>query len=503
MCLNRGDRAVQPRAVRPPAPVIDPDTALPSPLLLAPQWIAPVAADADPGQAPLPGEASVPGEALASAGTGAAHGPATLLTGHAVVIEGERIAAVLPLAEAQRRYPQAETLPLPEHLLVPGFVNLHTHAAMALLRGIGDDLPLEQWLSQRIWPLESHLVGARFVHDGALLAFHEMLLGGVTCVNDMYFFPESALEAALLLGMRSAQGIIVIDFPSAYASDPGEYLRKGLELRDRMRGEPLVSFCLAPHAPYTVGDDSLRRVATLSRELGLPVHIHVHETQAEIEQSLARHGVRPLERLASLDLVGPELIAVHAVHLSDSELHLLAGCGASVAHCPHSNLKLASGIAATARMLELGVGVGIGTDGSASNNRLDLLGEARLASLLAKGTSGDAQAWPAARTLRAMTLDGARALGLDERIGSIEPGKQADLVAIDLSAPELRPVYDPISHLIHSCGREHIQHVWVAGRHVVRKRQLTDDIVRNVVAEVVGRTAVWHNRVGEILSGQA
>ncbi|HQY29551.1 MAG TPA: TRZ/ATZ family hydrolase [Burkholderiaceae bacterium] len=458
---------------------------MPSPVLLAPQWIAPVAPLADASAAPR-----------------AAGVPHDVLTGHAVVVDGDRIAALLPLAEAQRRYPQAETMPLPDHLLVPGFVNLHAHAAMALLRGVGDDLPLHRWLHQRIWPLESRLVGAQFVRDGSMLAFHEMLLGGVTCVNDMYFFPEAAIEAAQRLGLRSVHGIIVIDFPSAYASDAGDYLRKGLDLRDRMRDEPLVDFCLAPHAPYTVTDEVLRRIATLSRELGLSIHTHVHETREEVEASVARHGMRPLERLSALGVVGPELIAVHAVHVSDSDLRLLADSGASVAHCPHSNLKLASGIAPAARMHELGIGVGIGTDGSASNNRLDLLAEARTAALLAKGHSGNAEAWPAARTLRAMTLDAARALGMDDRIGSIEPGKQADLVAIDLSGAELAPVYDPVSQLIYGCGREHIQHVWVAGTHVVRKRQLRNDTVRFEIAEVVGRTALWHNRVGEILSGQ-
>ncbi len=455
---------------------------MPSPVLLAPQWIAPVT--------PV---AANPHDPLLS------HG---VLGGHAVVIDDDRIAALLPLGEARQRYPHAETMPLPGHLLVPGFVNLHSHAAMALLRGVGDDLPLHQWLEQRIWPLESRLVGAEFVRDGALLAFREMLLGGVTCVNDMYYFPEAAIDAALLLGLRSMHGIIVIDFPSAYGSDSGDYLRKGLELRDRMRDEPLVGFCLAPHAPYTVADDALRRIAVLSRELGLPIHTHVHETREEVDRSVAQHGMRPLERLSALGIVGPELIAVHGVHLSDTDLRLLAEGGASVAHCPHSNLKLASGIAATTRMHELGITVGIGTDGSASNNRLDLLGEARTAALLAKGQSGSAEAWPAAQTLRAMTLDGARALGLDDRIGSIEPGKQADLVAVDMSAAELAPVFDPVSQLIYSCGREHVQHVWIAGRHVVRKRQITDERVNLRVGEVVGRTAVWHNRVGEILSGQ-
>jgi len=425
-----------------------------------------------------------------------------VLHDHAVVVEGGQIIAVLPVQLARQRYPQAARVPLPGHLLVPGFVNLHAHAAMALLRGVADDLPLSSWLHERIWPLESALVDPAFVRDGCTLAFAEMMRGGITCVNDMYFFPEAAIAAALALGMRSAQGLIVVDFPTAYGRDAADYLRKGLALRDRMRDEALVSFCLAPHAPYTVADETLVQVATLSRELGMPVHIHVHETAAEITESLDRHGMRPLARLDRLGLTGPEMIAVHAVHLDDEDLRRLAGSGASVAHCPHSNLKLACGIAPTARMDELGIRVGIGTDGSASNNRLDLLAEARTAALLAKATGARADLWPAARTLRAMTFDGAAALGLERRIGSIEVGKQADLVAIDLRAAELQPVYDPIAQLIHACGREHVAEVWIAGNHVVKTQQLASRKARDRVREVVERTGLWQNRVGEILSGR-
>lgn len=438
-------------------------------LLIIPAWVAPVA--------PRP----------------------VVLAGHAVAIDGDRIAAVLPVADAIARFPDAARLELPGHLLVPGLVNLHTHAAMALLRGVGDDLPLKAWLETRIWPLEAKLMSPEFVFDGSLLACAEMLLGGTTCFNDMYFFPEQVAAAAATMGMRAALGIIVLEFASAYGSGAAEYLRKGLDLRDRLRDEPLVSFCLAPHAPYTVADDSFRRVARLVGELGLPVHCHVHETAQEVADSLAATGRRPLARLAELGLLGPELIAVHAVHADESDLRLLAEHGASVAHCPHSNLKLGSGIAPVARMRELGINVGIGTDGAASNNRLDLLGEARTAALLAKGSSGDATAWSAAQTLEAMTLGGARALGLADRIGSIEPGKQADLVAVELTAAEVSPVFDPVSHLIHAAGREHVREVWVAGRHVVRKRQLADPPAMATLDEVVRRSAMWQNRTSEIL----
>lgn len=418
-----------------------------------------------------------------------------VLTGHAVVVENGHIAAVLPREAACAQYPEGQRIERPGHLLTPGFINLHTHAAMALLRGCGDDLPLQRWLEECIWPAEARVAGHDFVADGTLLAGYEMLLGGVTTFNDMYFFPNATAAAARTLGMRASLGLIVIGFPSAWASTPADYLKKGLELRDRLNDDPMLSFCLAPHAPYTVDDDTFRQVAILADELDLPVHIHVHETVSEIEAGFRQHGLRPLARLERLGLVTPHLIAVHAVHLQPVEIALLAERGASVAHCPHSNLKLASGIAPMPALLDAGVTVGIGTDGSASNNRLDLLGEARTAALLAKGTSGRADCWPAPRLLRSLTLDAARALGLDARIGSIEPGKSADLVSFDLGAIELQPVYDPVSQLVYAAGREHLQDVWIQGEPVVSKRQLKSDRAQNAVNEVVGRTLLWQNRV--------
>jgi 5-methylthioadenosine/S-adenosylhomocysteine deaminase len=291
----------------------------------------------------------------------------------------------------------------------------------------------------------------------------------------MYYFPDAALEAALEAGMRSAHGIIVIEFPSAYAADAADYIRKGLEMRDRYRHEPLASFCLAPHAPYTVSDASFRQIATLAAELDLPVHIHVHETEHEVRASLGEHGVRPLERLRRLNLLGPSLIAVHAVHLTSEEIALLARHGASVAHCPSSNLKLASGFAPVAKLAHAGVNVAIGTDGAASNNRLDMFQEMRLAALLAKAVAGDAQAMPAHDALRAATLGGAQALGLSDRIGSITAGKAADLTAVALGGPELAPCYDAVSHLVYAAGREHVTHVWVGGEPRVSGGKLLSD----------------------------
>jgi len=292
-------------------------------------------------------------------------------------------------------------------------------------------------------------------------------------VNDMYFFPEATARAALRAGMRAALGMIVIEFPSAYAPDANGYFQKGLATRDAYQGEPLLSFTFAPHAPYTVGDESLKRVAVLAEELDVPIHTHVHETLAEIEDGLKQHGVRPLERLRRLGLVGPRLIAVHAVHLEDGELDLMARQGVSIAHCPSSNLKLASGIANVAGARKRGVNVGLGTDGAASNNRLDPWTEMRTAALLAKAASGDPALVSAADALRMATLDGARALGLDGEIGSIEPGKAADLTAVELSSLETLPLYDPVSHLVYAAGRENVTHVWVAGKALLEERRLT------------------------------
>jgi len=296
------------------------------------------------------------------------------------------------------------------------------------------------------------------VHDGTLLACAEMLRGGVTLFNDMYFFPGAAAQAAIAAGMRVALGLIVVDFPSPYAADARDYLTKGIEVRDQLRDQPLVSFCFAPHAPYSVADKALAQVATYANELDIPVHIHLHETLDEIEHGKATYGRRPLSRLADLGLVGPNLVGVHAVHLTTAEIELLASQGCHVAHCPSSNLKLASGMAPIAALAAAGVNVGIGTDGAASNNRLDLHNEMRTAALLAKAVARDAQALPAHSALHAATLGGARALGLSTRIGSIEPGKRADLAAVALRGAELSPCYDPVSHLVYAAGREHVTH---------------------------------------------
>jgi 5-methylthioadenosine/S-adenosylhomocysteine deaminase len=410
---------------------------------------------------------------------------------HAVAVRDGLIEAVLPIAEATQRYAGYARVDLPGHALIPGLVNAHTHAAMTLLRGIGDDLPLMRWLQEHVWPAEQKHVSPQFVKDGTLIACAEMLRGGVTCMNDMYFFPEAALEAVLESGMRAALGLIAVEFPSAYAADPDQYLAKGLALRDEWREHPRLSFCLAPHAPYTVSDATFRKVAQLANELDLPVHVHVHETLQEIDRSLEEHKERPLARLARLGLLGPNLISVHSVHLEPAEIALLARHGCSVAHCPSSNLKLASGFAPVAALAAAGVNIALGTDGAASNNRLDLFQEMRSAALVAKAVARDAAAMPAHAALRAATLGGATALGLEARIGSIVPGKAADLAAVEFDSLELQPAFDIVSHLVYVSGRENVTDVWVSGERVLEDRSLA----RAELSDLQARALLWQTKI--------
>jgi 5-methylthioadenosine/S-adenosylhomocysteine deaminase len=414
-----------------------------------------------------------------------------VLKNHAVAIDKGRIVGVLPQDQVAEKFTASEVTKLDNHALIPGLVNLHAHAAMTLFRGLADDQPLMTWLQKHIWPAESKHISPQFVRDGTLLACAEMLRGGITCFNDMYYFPKSAAEAAIATGMRAAIGLVTFDFPTAYAADADDYLAKGLAVRDELREEPLISFCLAPHAPYTVSDRSFLKVLTLAEQIDLPIHLHLHETEQEINDSERDFGVRPIERLRRLGLLSPGLIAVHTVHLTPSEIELLAAHGCSIAHCPSSNLKLGSGIAPITSLLEQGANIGLGTDGAASNNRLDLFQEMRLAALLAKGQSGRADAINAHQALRMATLGGAQALGLDTTIGSITPGKMADLCAISLDCIELTPCYDPASHIVYAAGREHVSEVWVAGRIRVKKRQLLE----NNQIELIKVATLWQNKI--------
>jgi 5-methylthioadenosine/S-adenosylhomocysteine deaminase len=417
--------------------------------------------------------------------------PAGTLEGHAVIVDAGRVVAVVPARVADEAYAARSCVQLPGHVLIPGLVNAHTHAAMALFRGIADDIPLQAWLEHHIWPREARFVGPEFVHDGTRLAAAEMLKGGVTCFNDMYFHPDAAARASLELGIRAMLGLVVLDFPTPYASDPDGYLQLGFAVRDAYKHAPTIYFSLAPHAPYTVSDAAWEQIVMYARQLDLPIQTHVAETVLEIAQSRELHGCTPLARLHRLGATGPGFIGIHAVHLSAADVDLLATHGGHVVHCPTSNMKLASGIAPVPTLQARGVNVALGTDGAASNNRLDIIGEMRMASLLAKVAGGDPAVLPAPLALEMATLGGARALGLDAAIGSLLPGKQADMVAVDLSAGATLPCYDPVSHVVHVAGRECVTDVWVGGERVVAERRLA----RADEAALLASAHLWQDRL--------
>ena len=419
-----------------------------------------------------------------------------VLEDRAVVVENGRIAAVIQADEVAARFPRAERIELPDRVLIPGLINMHTHSAMALLRGLADDLPLMRWLHENIWPAEKIIMGPDYVRAGTRLAMAEMLRAGTTCFNDNYFFPDVTAESAVSAGMRSVIGMPVIGFPTPWAETEDEYFRRGLEVQRRFSDEPMVSMSFVPHAPYSVGDDAFRRIARLAEELDIVVHLHLLEAPGEIESSRQEHGLHPLDRLESLGILGPRLLAVHMTQITDSDIPRLARAGVHVVHCPDSNMKLASGICPVAGLDAAGVNICIGTDGAASNNDLSLLAEMRQTALLAKVSSGNPEAIPASRALSMATINGARALGMEDEIGSIEVGKQADLAAIRLDRIETQPVYDVISQIVYAVPDNQVTDVWVAGRRLVDARELTtlDE------AEILESCREWQHRISSAIN---
>jgi len=417
-----------------------------------------------------------------------------VLENHAVAVTGGRIVAILPVAEARQRFLPRETVSRPDAALIPGLVNAHTHNPMTLLRGVADDLPLKVWLQEHIWPIEGAVIGPDFVADGITLAIAEMLRGGTTCVNENYFFPDVQAATYKHHGFRARVGLPVIDFPTAWAASDDEYFEKAGEVHDQWRDDALIATAFAPHAPYTVNDANFERVRMLSDQLDVPVHLHLHETAQEVEQSLEKYGQRPIARLDRLGLVNDRLIAIHMTQLTEAEIHLCAERGVSVVHCPESNLKLASGFCPACALERAGVTLAVGTDGCASNNDLDMFSETRTAALLAKAVAQDAAALDAFSALRAATLGGAKAIGFDDRIGSIEPGKEADLVCVDLSALETQPLHHVVSQLIYATGRQQVSDVWIAGRPKLQQRVLVEIDIDGVIANA----RQWRERIAGI-----
>lgn len=415
----------------------------------------------------------------------------TVLSEHAIIVTNGEIMDLLPCQKAREAYQPSIVIERPNHVLIPGLVNAHTHAAMTLLRGFADDLSLESWLREGVWPAEKRWVSAEMVRDGTELAIAEMISAGITCFSDQYFFPEIVAETAIDRGMRAMVGTPVVNFPTSWAQDFNEYLQKGTDLvHDPYAGHPLITSCFVPHSTAALSDDAFTELRVTADQLDVRIQIHLHETTSEIEASLNSTGKRPFERLLDLGLVNSSLLAVHAIHLTESEIARCAEAGVAIAHCPRSNLKLASGVAPISRYRDAGITLALGTDGAASNNVLDILAEMRLAALLAKVAAHDAAVISSTEALHLGTLGGARALGLEQTIGSIEIGKSADLACFDLEYPNSQPIYDVTSQLVYTAHATQATDAWIAGRHLLEDGQLVNFNIDGLLA----RSNEWRQR---------
>ena len=397
-----------------------------------------------------------------------------------ILIKDGRVMAIVATAE-DSDFTAAEVVELDQHIVLPGYINAHGHAAMSLFRGMADDLPLMTWLEQHIWPAEGQWVNSEFVYQGTELAIAEMLKSGTTTFADMYFFTDDSLSAASDLGIRAVGFTPVLDFPTNYAADADGYIEKSLATLQRYQNNPLVTVGFGPHAPYTVSDAPLQRLADLVSQHQTPMQIHLHETAFEVHQSEEQFGVRPVRRLADLGFLSSNVSCVHMTQINDEDIALLKESGASVVHCPESNLKLASGFCPVQRLLDNDVTIALGTDGAASNNDLNLQGEMKTAAMLAKAVAGDASAFSAYAALKAATLGGAQALGIAEQTGSISPGKWADIQAVKVSQLEQQPLYDAASQLVYTDSSRALDHVWVAGQQKVSNGELVAIDEQNII----------------------
>ena len=414
-----------------------------------------------------------------------------VLEDHAIAIEDDRIIGLAPQQQLLDQYPAASHTHLQDHILAPGLINAHGHTAMSLLRGLADDYPLMEWLEQHIWPAEDNCVSYEFVNDGAIHGIAEMLLAGTTTFTDMYFFPDATAAAAEKLGMRAQINFPILEMPSAWGQNAEEYYEKGLAVSDEYRHSPLINTAFGPHAPYTVSDESFSRIAMLAEEIDCNIHVHLHETAQEVSASIEQHGMQPIERLNQLGVLSSRTQTVHMTQLDDTAIQVLLDSGASVVHCPTSNLKLASGYCPTAKLLDLGVRVGLGTDGAASNNTLSLFDTLRCAALMTKQQTGSADQLNAVQAFRMATLGGAEVLGIDDQTGSIKVGKQADIIAIDTRSPAMQPVYSPLSQLVYTEAASAVSHVWIAGKTKVANRQLVDIDLDALIA----KAQWWRNKI--------
>ena len=417
--------------------------------------------------------------------------PMEVLIDHSVAIESGTIVSVLPTYKALKRYTAKETITLNHHILAPGLINMHTHSPMTLMRGLADDLKLMDWLHNHIWPAETAIMSKEYVYDGTLLACAEMIKSGTTCFNEHYFYPDIIANVAQEVGMRAKIGVLIINVKTAWAKNEQEVMQKATKLFDQAPTNDMLSFCLAPHSPYATSEETLRTVGILSKETGLPIHIHMHESLEEINISLEKYNVRPLARMKELGILTPRTQLVHMTQVNDADIQLVKEAQCHITHCPESNQKLASGHCLVQYFLDNQVNVCLGTDSAASNNDLDMIGEMRSAALCGKIIAGDPTAVSAENTLRMATINGARALGMDHLIGSISPNKKADLIAIDINFLNTRPLYNPISHLVYSCHSNQVTDVWVSGKRLLENGNLT---TINEHA-IINKAETWHDRL--------
>lgn len=396
-----------------------------------------------------------------------------ILENHALILQNEWIVDIVPSHVAKEKYTSDHIEHFTTHAIMPGLINTHTHLAMNLFRGLADDLALMDWLNNHIWPAERQWVSHDFVKDASLCAMAEMIRGGSTCFNDMYFYLQATAQAADIAGVRGSIGITVIDFPTGWAQNVDEYFEKGIAFYQEYQSHPRIRTTLAPHAIYTVAEKNLMRVQEVAETYDLKINMHVQETADEVNQSIAQTKKRPLKRLQDIGFVTPRLIAVHMTQINDEDIAILQEGRPSIVHCPESNMKLASGICPVTEFQSKGLNVALGTDGAASNNDLDMVGEMRSAALLGKLSTLNPLATPAEEILKMATLHGARALGIDDITGSLEKGKAADFIAINLDELETLPIYHPVSQIVYASSRQQVTDVWVAGKRLLKNRELT------------------------------
>jgi len=395
-----------------------------------------------------------------------------IFTDHSVAINNGKIIGILPSSDVGNYYIGDREINLKDHALIPGFINAHGHAAMSLFRGMADDQELMEWLNNHIWPAEGKWVSDKFVSDGTRLAVAEMIRCGTTTFSDNYFYPDAVANVAFDAGINAQIVFPVSDIQTMWSKSADESITKGLEAADKFKNIPGIKFGFGPHAPYTVSDETLKKIAVLAEQLDFSIQMHIHETASEIQTSIKEYKKRPLQRLCDLNLLSERLQCVHMTQMTEDDLDLVMANGCHVVHCPESNMKLASGFMPLAKMQSRGLNVALGTDGCASNNDLDMIGEMRSAALLAKVVANNPTSVRAYEALELATINGAKAMGIDDKTGSLEVGKQADIAAVSLCDIENIPLYSPVSQLVYTSVRSQVTHVWANGLELMNERKL-------------------------------